>query len=646
VVPVTSMPSAFLAMVVFTVITLGLGHGVLWLARATRPANPLTAGLETAAVGVAAFSLLGVVLVLVHIPLRVEVYVALAIAGPILSALGLRRAGKRAREPVHRTWWTRETLCGALLLALLGCFFAVYYKGATSYPFLEDDDPWLHAQGALYIAKAHTYRVDPSLRALGYAKYLEPYPPTYDVLMALMRQVDGSIRFTLKFFNVVLVTLALGFSFLFCKTYLRSDAKGLFATLVLAVLPSFMSHFIWSQSLALCVFPVAMYAALKALDDKTWTLPAVLAIASMMVTQPVVSFVFGLVFGLMVVHLSVDEAADAGSWRLASLAKTRRAVFVGAAGLATSCLYWGAQLATWGLSGILVVKGSELTTGWAGKYALTRTTLAETVFPQMGRIDQATGWGPVVTLGLLVGLACAWTVVTAHRRAGTGSSRSWVHAHLIVWFLLLSYAAFAPSFGLPAWGTARSWAYLAIPVALLTTEGVFFVAMFLSALFGGSAGVERAVVGLAAVGIVATSAPAKIATQTAYWPPGVDWVVGPTPEGQEALGLRGYLQMQDTLPRNTRVYAFCGDARPIGFDMESSPWVQEEAAFARRGADVTAADAIEFLDTQHYSYFTFDASCMTGERDRRALLHALGQTSRVQAVVVQPGFILARLSPG
>jgi hypothetical protein len=620
------------ALAVFAVVALGLGHTVLRLSGSTRQENPLVRLLETAAVGVAAFSFLGVILMLSHVPLQPVVYLGLAGIVPVVTLV----QSLRARTSAGPVAWRNEQTVHALILALvLGALFVVFHKGAMGYPYLEDDDSWLHAEGALYVAKEHTYAVDASLRSPeSYAKYLEPYPPAYDVLMGLMRQVNDSVYWTLKFFNVVIVTLAHAFFFLFFAEYTGSSRKGLFATIVLVALPSFMSHFIWSQSLALCVFPVAMYAALRAISDRSWIVPAILAIASMMVTQPVVSFVFGVVFVLLLASVLLDETRKAGHFTMGACRGTARGLLVGASGLATSFLYWGAQLAKWGLQGIVDRKGDEITTSWVTEYALRRASLREAVFPPtMTRIDQATGWGLAATVALLAGLFASAIAVSQKR------SRS---LHLLVWFLLLAYGLFAPSLGLPAWGASRFWAYLAIPVALLASEGVFFV----TSLGTSRPRMQTGMVVVAAVAVVATSAPAKLTMQTVRWSPGAQWAYVPAAVGLAPVDLLGFLELRRRLAPNTRVYSFCGDARAIGFDMDASPWDRSEAEFRQRGASVSARDALAFFDEHRYTHFTFDASCLRAwpEDARDKLLRGLEDTGRVSRVFEQQGFLLEQVA--
>jgi hypothetical protein len=638
------------AVALFCAVTLGLGHTILRLSQsAARPEHPVIRLVETAAIGVAAFSFLGVILGLFHVPLEPPVYLALSAIVPIASLVKALRARTpvRARAPAAgapRWWKTPGTLDAALLLVLIGVLFAVYLKGAMAYAYLEDDDSWLHAEGALYIARVHTYAVDPALRPLGgFANYLEPYPPTYDVIMGLMRQANDSVYWTLKFFNVVIVTLAHAFCFLFFVEYLGNRRKALFATMVLVVLPSFMSHFIWSQSLALCVFPVAMFASLRALSDRTWIAPAILAIASMMVTQPIVSFVFGVAFLMLIASLFLDEARKAERVTLAACPRTVRAVLIGAAGLATSFLYWGAQIAKWGLGGIVGLKGDEVTAKGVNAYALQAYSLKDVLFPTgNARIDQGIGWGLAVSAALLAGLVASVLAMTRAR----GARARWQPLHLVTWFLFLAYAVFGPSLGLPAWGTCRAWGYAAIPVALLATEGVFFACRAVP--WPSARWRESAIAGFAAVAVVVTCAPAKVALQTASWPPGVQWTYAPAERGFAAIDLLGFLKLRERLPRGTRVYSLCeSDARAIGFDMDASPWAPSEAEFRRRGAEVSPDEALAFLDEHRYEYFTFDASCARTGRGEAwdRLVRGLSASGRVTSVLEERGFLLAQVSP-
>jgi hypothetical protein len=100
--------------------------------------------------------------------------------------------------------------------------------------------------------------------------------------------------------------------------------------------------------------------------------------------------------------------------------------------------------------------------------------------------------------------------------------------------------------------------------------------------------------------------------------------------------------MHQELAAGTRVYSFCGDGRSIGFDMDSTPWAPDEAAFRGRGPGVTAGEAAGFLEAHHYPYFTFNGTCSGAWAN---VIQALSAMPRVRTVFTEPGFVLAELQP-
>ncbi len=633
-----------ITVVAFFFLCWAYGFGLLAIVGAKERKSLAHALLAQLGIGLAVLSFLAVVLRLLHVPIQIGVYLGIALAGLAAAALVRRRewwpkgrqgaaegdAGRRAPLARESVW------CLVILALVLGAFLALFLRGAFAYPYLEDDDPWNHAQGATYVAREHTYAVDESVRAVegGYAFYLEPYPPTYDALMGVLRQANDSIVWTLKFFNALLAALAIAFIFLFAREYLGSDLKALFCAFVLAVLPSFMSHFIWSQTLALALFPVGLYALLKALSDDAWRIPAIVAIASMLVTQPVVSFVFGVVVLLLLATLLAHELASSGKDKgfLSRVPRTARGVVVGTCGVALSMAFWGAQLAGLGAGGIVGAKGSEFTSGWAGGYALQRYGLSEILFPPLeGRIDQATGIGLVLALLALAGIC----IIVALRKRTLSPAREWRHAHMLLWLLPLAYLVFAPTLGLPGWGSSRAWAYMAIPLALVATEATFIIAQSAAK---GRQGLRIGIVAAIALCIAATCVPAKVAVQTSGWPPGGQWTA------QEEV--EGYEQMRALLPAGTRVLPLCaGDQRAIGFDMQSDPWDIDVARFHKSAINASGDEIVSFLEAHHYEYITLDATCVRdyGENATIALSDRISETGKFSPAIQSAGFLLAEV---
>jgi len=594
--------------------------------------HPLYHFLAELAVGLATFSFLSVVLHLLHIPLHVNVYFFLSIIYPVYALIKSFQSTEKAKPITwKRVCKQKELYIFLALILTMVSFFAVFHSGAFGYDYLEDDDPWAHAMGTLYVATEHTYAVDPVVKALnpGYANYLEPYPPTYDALMGVLKQLNSSVVWTLKFFNVLLITLGLAFAFLFLRQYLKSDEKALFGTFMLAVLPSFMSHFIWSQTLAIVLMIVAWYALLKALEDKQWRYPAMITIASALVTQPVVSFFMGIIIILMLVLIFLYEHTQ----KKRTYKQTKNAFIAAAGGFVLSFVYWGAQIWKWSFSGIFGAKGGELSGGWASGYALQKYAIKDIIFaPSSSRIDQAIGFGLVTFILLVLGVILIFVLW----RKTFSVKRDWRHIHMLLWLTLFSYMVFAPTFGFPGWGSSRMWVQLAIPIAIVATEGAFILVNGIT---------KQTHIRITALLIIMlfiglTSIPAKVGVQTAEWPPGAHWVA-------PQIEVPAFVSMMDAIPTGSRVFAICnGDQHAIGFDMLAEPWNLDQAIFRKNIINATGEDLVSFLQRHNFHYITMSASCIRrfGENQTTELASRISNTGRFSQIINKQGFLLAQVT--
>ncbi|MBR9703530.1 hypothetical protein GOV10_05805 [Candidatus Woesearchaeota archaeon] len=622
------------SIVIFFLISLGLGYTILDSCK-TKAKDPITRFIEILGTGVAAFSFLSIIFWLLHIPIRPTAYLLVALVYPLFKFVSILVKNKKFKLPFKKSESWQLLLKLAIILIILISFFSVYHKGTFAYPYLENDDPWHHAQGAKYIATTGSVNQQFFKAETGavISSYLEPYPPTYDAMMGLLLQSNDDIAWTLKFFNVLLITLGLAFYYLFAKEFWKDDWKGIFTMFILATLPSFMSHFIWSQTLALAIFPMAFYAYLRSLEEKKWVVPAAIIIGSMLVTQPVVSFFFGLV---ILLHAGLVLAKDLlGKKRKEKKKKNKmlwpRALLVGASGVGVSLLFWGSQVIKMSVGGIFRSKGGEISggSGWSSSYALQKYTLQEVLFPpHSSRIDQAIGWGWVLVLILVITIAI---IIFKYRRT-LNINKEWRFIHLFVWFGFLFYLVFAQSFGLQGWGSSRVWPYLAIPLALLVAEGVFILAKSISK----NTKTIVVIVLLCAVLIGATSIPAKVAVQTATWPPGVDW-------GNPQLEIPGFIQMEQTLPKDSRVFPFCSVlSHVIGFNMYVEAWNVETHKFHEEIINKTGEEILNFLHTHKYEYVIIDTVCINKYGNKTEGLIEKIQGSATP-IINKQGFLLVKV---
>jgi hypothetical protein len=175
-----------------------------------------------------------------------------------------------------------------MLIIFLATFY-VYHKGAFIYPYLEDDDSWGHAVGVKYVAVEKTVFTKQGIR------YIDPYPPSYDMLLGILHQTNNSVYWTLKFFNALIISLSIIFFYFFAKELIGTN-KALFSTFALASVPAFLSHFIWVISLAVPLYFVSFYALERIKYDKKWIFIAAIIIGATLTTSPTYSTYFGLLF--------------------------------------------------------------------------------------------------------------------------------------------------------------------------------------------------------------------------------------------------------------------------------------------------------------------------------------------------------------
>ena len=153
--------------------------------------------------------------------------------------------------------WDKECWIGLAAIVLCCISVFVMVKGSFAYTWLEDSDPWNHAMGAKYVAV--TGMGLEQERGLNFLKYIDAYPPGYDVLLGMLHQLDANLNWLVKFFNALLVSLSILFGYVAFKRFLKSAWWGLLATFFLLMIPGFLSHFIWVHTLAPIMFFAILY---------------------------------------------------------------------------------------------------------------------------------------------------------------------------------------------------------------------------------------------------------------------------------------------------------------------------------------------------------------------------------------------------
>src|SRR3989338_6933972 len=170
-----------ITIVIFLVITFGLGYsGTIFLNKKSDLSEDI---LMNFGIGLGIFPMLIVILNTLKIDLSWHIVLILSLIIPIAHLIFNRKStGTGIKEKIRKIYESDDSLHIVTVLFISAILFGVYVNGAFSYPYLEDDDSWDHAAGAKYVSIFKTYSLPKDLYV---THYLEPYPPSYDVLMGI-----------------------------------------------------------------------------------------------------------------------------------------------------------------------------------------------------------------------------------------------------------------------------------------------------------------------------------------------------------------------------------------------------------------------------------------------------------------------------
>ncbi|MDP7115533.1 MAG: hypothetical protein QF632_04075 [Candidatus Woesearchaeota archaeon] len=555
----------FISIVLFFIYTWGLGFTVTHVGKIKESEDVFERHIMRIGIGLCAFILLGVLLNLVHVPLYWWIFFILSLVGPVYFTI---------KSPKVHFSFKKSTFYSVLALLIFIFSLFMYASGSYAYPYLEDDDPWSHALGVSYISQEKTIR-EPTEGQ--YFQYFDPYPPGYDLLMGVLHQTSDDIMFTLKFFNSLLLALGTLFFYYFARVFTKSSKKALIAAFCLAMVPAFLSHFIWALGMSVILYFVAFYATEKIGDDTRWWMVGAVAVGGNLLMTPTHSTYFGIFFVLYFATKCILERKV--------LIKEATA---GIVGLMLSLLWWVPTLAIWGLSGTLqnVGLGSQNIFKVAGT-GDTSYTLSQFIFAKsQNMINSPIGLGVVVSLLVLVFFI---SLFLTYKNLKEKNSQ-WIIVTL-VWFVMTLYAVNAANMPIKI-SPFRTWMLLAIPVCLLAAQGLWFL-ISVGKKFKIPAILLIVVV---LIGVFFTSGVHKYNLNTAQWPPGAFW--GNMEE------IDAYLWLQD---RDENVFAFLADGALAGVNKYLCVYCDEIVSFREKGIDQPLEDYKEFLVDNNFDFLILGA---------------------------------------
>ncbi|RLJ00924.1 MAG: hypothetical protein DRP06_00790 [Candidatus Aenigmatarchaeota archaeon] len=423
--------------------------------------------------------------------------------------------------------------------------------------------------------------------------------------MGVIHQVNPeSIQWVLKFFNVLLITLGLPFAYIWLKKFTESDKIALTGTFLLAILPCFMNHFIWAQTLAVVLWFPALYSIerMKEEKNKKWLIIAILTISTILITQPSVAAVFGVFYATyFFVEFMIQLLKQDSKFNMVKVFKNKEIKYLflgGLLGLSLALsIYWIPEIEYRGVENVLwrmnafpdFFKGGTLDDTSGGiVYGLQDFAIA----PEVSKMDQATGLGPVIFVLLLFSVFMLLyhrkKLITSHNKYLLISSL-WV----IIGFLGVEGNAL-PFKLMPH----RFWVFFAIPVVVLVAWGIILIYNSTKK----DKAISYIIISLIFIGILVTSAYPKYIVETSQWPPGIGWASNEQ--------IQGYVGLKE-LPPNTLVYSLCKNPKTvIGVDKMDYPWIKEIKNYQKLALNDTINNNYNFLKKHEYSYLIVDGGCV------------------------------------
>ena len=576
---------SYFTIVLFFVYTFCLGFAITSFTK--NSGNFLERNLMRIGFGLGFLPFLGIVLALLKIPIDWKIILALSLIYPAYYLI------KNKPKPKLTFRITKADLS---ILAMLVLFFInlyIYASGAFAYSYLENDDSWSHAIGVKFVSIEKTVfaGVGNNLH------YLDPYPPTYDLLMGLLHQTNDSVYWTLKFFNALIISLSTIFFYFFVKEFTGNRNKALFGSFALLSIPSFMSHFIWALSLTVPLYFVVFYALERIKHDAKWWIVVALSMVTLLTSSPTHSAYFGLFLVLYTAAKTILERKLL-LWHITS----------GVLGLTLSFLFWWLpMILRYGFSGTL--QGLGFSIGDAKKaglgaalmgtgdrvYSLSDFFIAQ----KQNMINNPIGIG--IFLSVLVIIAIIFSFLKFKNLIKR--ENHWLVITL-VWFIFAFYAVNAARFPVKL-SPFRAWMLLAIPVCILSAEGAFNLMSISKKSFGNTG--KYIVLIVLLIGIYFTSTQQKIAVNTAIWPAGAFWTYVQDESGRVySPELEGYIWMRANLPRNSHVFTFANNGPIIGMDMFTCHWCDDVKNYMRDGFEESIQENYNWLKNNGYEYLIID----------------------------------------
>jgi len=612
---------SIITILLFFVYCYGLGFTVSSFVKNSE--NFLERNLMRFGFGLSLLPFLALVLNIIKIPADWKIILLISISYPVYFVF--KYYSKFNFSGFAKVRLTKTNLSIFIMLLIFAGTFYIYGTGAFKYPYFEDEDPWGHSEGVKYYSIEKNVFKDTAK----YVRYMNPYPPAYDILMGILHQTNDSVYWTLKFFNALIVSLSIIFFYFFVKEFTSNRNKALFATFALASIPAFLSHFIWALALTVPLFFVVFYAVERIKHDNKWWIVAGLVMVTALTSSPTHSTYFGLFFALYITTKIILERKILLHHMLAGLS-----------GVLLSFIFWELpMIIRYGFFGAIEGLGIPIRKG--GASALSAGGTGDRVYnfwdffiaQKQNMINNPIGIGVVLSILAIIGLIFLFLKFKYLLK----KENHWLGI-TFVWFVFTLYAVNAAKFPVKI-SPFRTWMLLAIPVCILAAYGAFNLMDFLNK-FRVS---KIIVLALIIIGIFFTSTQQKIAVNTAIWPGGAFWTYMQDESGRVFSPERdGYVWMRENIAPNTKVFDFIINGPVIGMDKFICYWCEDIREFKETGINQSASEISSFLKARDYKYLIIGGQFAKkyGINETNRMINELGNSGLFKIAFQNQGFFL------
>jgi len=685
---------SFITIVLFFVYCYGLGFTVSSFVKNSE--NFLERNLMRLGFGLSLLPFLALVLNIINIPADWRIILALSLVYPLYYLL------RNYKKFGFSFKLTKTSLSIFAMLVIFFVNFYIYGTGAFSYPYLEDDDSWSHAIGVKYYSiEKNVYNLEAER-----IRYINPYPPTYDILLGILHQTNDSIYWTMKFFNALIISLSTVFFYFFVKEFTSNKNKALFAAFALLSIPAFLSHFIWAISFAIPLYFIVFYAIERIKYDKKWWILAGAVMVATLTSTPTHSTYFSIFFVLYFLTKIFLEKKMLVYHALAGLT-----------GVILSFVFWWLpMIIKYGFFGVLQGFGlplEDLEKSPGGISTLTNIggtgdrfySISDFVFAQKANmINNPIGIGVVLSLLLIVALIftslkyldllkknkkivlVSFFVVIAvvlFFLFSTYIGKFWISIDLLEQSVPFNIFLSDQIFLIISWTfmifilatlvivryTYKDFKndYLVITVVWLVfafyavNAGPYqfrlspFRSWMLLAIpvcilaaegaFGlmGIAKKSAGNLGKYAILIILLTGIYFTSTQQKIAVNTATWPPGAFWTSGEEIG--AYVWMKDNLPKNSNVFTFVNNGPVIGMDMYTCHWCDDVRGYMKNGFNQSTQETYDWLKKNNYEYLAIDGQTVRkfGANESNIKLQGLVQSGLFQPVFQNQGAVFFKI---